>query len=81
MLMIGNINDRLCGRKPQSLGDQNLCKLEQLPKDTEFYCSKNGKIEHFIVIRNDFVDTGLVLVKDSNGQYKEEDGLMEVYVL
>lgn len=33
-----------------------------------------------VVVRNDFADTGTVLIEDSDGQFKEEDGLVEVYV-
>ena len=58
-------------------------ELRFLQKGTKFsYKSpeKSTIFSYSTVVRNDWSDTGLVMVEDSDGQYTEVDGMVEVYI-
>lgn len=59
--------------------DYTVIPLGWLVKGAKFSYTKDSQ-QWGVVVRNDFADTGMVLIEDSDGQYKEEDGLVEVYV-
>lgn len=60
-----------------------VIELRFLQKGTKFsYISpeKSTIFSYSTVVRNDWSDTGLVMVEDSDGQYTEVDGMVEVYI-
>jgi len=60
-----------------------VIELRFLQKGTKFsYKSpeKSTIFSYSTVVRNDWSDTGLVMVEDSDGQYCEVDGMVEVYI-
>lgn len=59
--------------------DHTVVPLGWLVKGAKFSYTKDFQ-QWGVIVRNDFADTGMVLIEDSDGQYKEEDGLVEVYV-
>lgn len=44
------------------------------------FLQKSTIFSYSTVVRNDWSDTGLVMVEDSDGQYTEVDGMVEVYI-
>ena len=60
-----------------------VIELRFLQKGTIFSYKepqKDTKFSYSTVIRNDWNDTGLVMVEDPDGQYRQVDGMTEVYI-